>query len=227
MLTGPASLRDALSRTPVEDFDVAVIATTWDGTIGYWNAEAERIYGWTADEVIGQNIVDVTPSVSKRVQAEAVMGALRLGKPWEGEMLLRRRGGQVFNAFVIDTPLPANDPDACAIIGASGPAVQADKVRDRNALLICELQRHLGEVWNLSEDSIDWAAVGPPGPANDRYYRCYLTDGQRHIGAVREGMFGSDEDALAFGRAMLESMPTYLAAEVWNFGRLVGRVSLG
>jgi hypothetical protein len=153
------------------------------------------------------------------------MGSLKLGHPWEGEMLLRRRGGQTFEAFVVDTPLPGKDPAACAIIGASGPATDAARVRERNSLLRCELRRHLGDVWSLPEPSVDWRAA-ETGPANDRYYRCYLTDERRHIGAVRDGMFAGDAQAVAFGRAELKAMQHYVAVEVWNLGRLVGRFNL-
>ena len=34
----------------------AVIATDTSGTVVYWNAAAEAIYGWTAREAIGQPI---------------------------------------------------------------------------------------------------------------------------------------------------------------------------
>lgn len=39
------ALLDALSE--------AVVAVERDTTIGYWNATAERLYGWSAPEVVG------------------------------------------------------------------------------------------------------------------------------------------------------------------------------
>ena len=38
---------------------IAVVATCPDGEILYWNPFAEQLYGWTADEVLGRNIVDM------------------------------------------------------------------------------------------------------------------------------------------------------------------------
>lgn len=133
-----ASLKKALQSTPIEELDVAVIATTADGSIGYWNGEAERLYGWRAEEVMGSNIVDITPSMSKRPQAEEIMAALRKGEPWQGVMQLRRRDGTVFEAFVIDTPLPHG-----AILGVSGPADEAARVRERNEALLSQLMARL------------------------------------------------------------------------------------
>ena len=40
----------------------AVIATNTDRTITYWNAGAERLYGWKAEEVLGRDIVDILPT---------------------------------------------------------------------------------------------------------------------------------------------------------------------
>lgn len=46
-------------------FDIAaqaVIGTTVEGRIVYWSDRAVSLYGWTASEVVGQNIVDITPA---------------------------------------------------------------------------------------------------------------------------------------------------------------------
>ena len=217
-----ANLGKALESTPIGEFDVAVIATTWEGVIGYWNAEAERLYGWKADEVLGANIVDVTPSLSERAQAEAIMRRLREGRPWEGEMALRRRGGADFRAFVIDTPLPANDPGNCAIIGASAPFHEADRVRIRNALLRCELRRHLGDLWPFGGDDADWTSCGP-ALADASYYRCYMLDAAGRFRVIRDGLFSDDAAALAFGRECLAGMQAYAGFELWNGGRFVSR----
>ena len=49
----------------------AVIATDLAGTVLFWNAGAERLYGWTAEEAAGQNIGALTvPTVSEEVAAD-------------------------------------------------------------------------------------------------------------------------------------------------------------
>lgn len=46
----------------VASSDDAIISTGVDGTVTSWNKSAERMYGYTAEEAIGQNIALVVPS---------------------------------------------------------------------------------------------------------------------------------------------------------------------
>jgi len=42
----------------------AVIATDAAGTIVYWNEQASFLYGWEPEDVLGRNVLDVTPTRS-------------------------------------------------------------------------------------------------------------------------------------------------------------------
>jgi len=83
----------------------AVIATDMHGRITHWNAQAERLFGWRRDEVLGVPIVEVTPSVSQTEAAEQIMDKLRNGATWAGPFTVRHRNGYEFDAFVILAPV--------------------------------------------------------------------------------------------------------------------------
>jgi PAS domain S-box-containing protein len=228
MSTSPATLQTLLAATPVDQFDVAVIATTWAGEIGYWNRSAERLYGWRAEDVLGRNIAEVTPAEVERDRAEDIMRSLQAGVPWEGEMRLHRQTGRVFDAFVADTPLPATAPSMCAVIGASGRLADREKVKARNALLRYELRRHLGALWTLPAEPLDpagWSDTGAAAGTLD-YYRCYLQDGQGSIRSMRDGQFASDAEAIRYAETWLSMLKAYRGAEIWNLGRLVATLQV-
>ena len=97
----------------------AVIATDPEGAIIYWNRAAERAYGWTAAEVIGRTITDVTPADTSREQVDEIMSALAAGQTWTGDFRVRRKDGTTFLAMVSDTPVMDRSGRLMAIIGVS------------------------------------------------------------------------------------------------------------
>ena len=97
----------------------AVIVTDLDGSIIYWNRFAEMLYGWSAQEVLSRNVLEVVSAKSARVQAAEVMDRLKAGETWSGELLVRRRDGAVFLAAVTDTPIVNEQGAWVGVIGVS------------------------------------------------------------------------------------------------------------
>ena len=97
----------------------AVIATDLTGVVIYWNSAAEKIYGWSPAEAIGQNIVMLTPAMQSGKQAVDIMKKLSAGKTWSGEFDVKRKDGSVFPAFVTDTPIVDSNGKLSGIIGIS------------------------------------------------------------------------------------------------------------
>ncbi len=97
----------------------AVIVTAPDGRVEYWNAEAERLYGYTADEVLGSHILEVTPVSSAVPHGHDVKAALARGVPWSGELLVRDRAGRWFPIWTTSTPLHDDAGRLTGVIGVS------------------------------------------------------------------------------------------------------------
>ena len=97
----------------------AAVATDLNGVVNYWNKAAEHIYGWTEQEAIGRNILDLTPSVSTKSQAEEIMETLRQGKDWSGEFRVQRKNGTHFAAFITDSPVYDEHQNHIGIVGIS------------------------------------------------------------------------------------------------------------
>ena len=73
----------------------AIIVRGMDQHILYWNKSAERLYGWTQGEALGQSIEDLLSDDASDFSA-AVDGLLDLGV-WSGEIVRRRKDGSTLS----------------------------------------------------------------------------------------------------------------------------------
>ncbi|MCF8077419.1 MAG: PAS domain S-box protein [Desulfotignum sp.] len=83
-------------RTLMENIDaVAVQGYGPDGTTQYWNKASERLYGYSQQEAIGRNLLDlIIPSEMKGAVVEEMREMAESGQPIpSGEMLLMHKDG--------------------------------------------------------------------------------------------------------------------------------------
>ncbi|MFT3883177.1 MAG: PAS domain S-box protein [Gemmatales bacterium] len=74
----------------VESSEDAIISKTLDGTIQSWNAAAERLFGYRAEQAVGRNITLVIPA--DRLDEETrILAQLRAGKRIEAYDTIRMR----------------------------------------------------------------------------------------------------------------------------------------
>ncbi len=64
----------------------AIIGTDMDNDIVYWNHGAERIFGWTASEILGQNITKILPDANQE-DLHPQFNKMRLATEVNGEWL--------------------------------------------------------------------------------------------------------------------------------------------
>jgi PAS domain S-box-containing protein len=152
-------------RPPTSDSRLAAIVTscpdpiigeTLDGIITDWNPAAERLYGFTAEEAIGQPLTILTPP-GREDEIAAFLARVRQGEIIEGvETVRRAKDGRLIDVAL--TIFPVRD-EAGEIIGAAATArdVSAQKELER-ALRASEQQyrvlvEHLpGVVYLLAAD---------------------------------------------------------------------------
>ncbi|MET0859244.1 MAG: EAL domain-containing protein [Telluria sp.] len=70
----------------------AISATDIDGRITYWNKGAQRLYGWSSDEVLGALKADLI--VADRAPFERAFRKMLQQGDWTGELLKRRKDGR-------------------------------------------------------------------------------------------------------------------------------------
>src|SRR5689334_17230798 len=74
----------------IESADDAVISKTLDGIITSWNHGAQRIFGYTADEVIGKPVTILIPA-GHEDEEPAILARLRAGDRIEHYETIRVR----------------------------------------------------------------------------------------------------------------------------------------
>ena len=115
-----AVVKAARSRDDGAD---AVIATDSTGRILYWNDRAAHLYGWSGAEVLGRNILDVTPTNRSGDAAAEIMEEMRGGSEWSGEFILKHRDGSPILARVRNTVVRVGDV-VVGIVGVSHPSTR-------------------------------------------------------------------------------------------------------
>ncbi len=100
----------------VSSSDDAIISKTFDGIIQTWNAGAQRIFGYTAEEIIGQSITRLIPP-ERQDEEPKLLERLRRGESIDHFETVRvTKGGRRIDISL--TVSPVRDAN-CRLIGAS------------------------------------------------------------------------------------------------------------
>ncbi|MER6124158.1 PAS domain S-box protein [Streptomyces sp. NPDC001795] len=126
----------------VESSQDAILAKTLDGRITYWNAAAQRLYGFTAAEVLGRHVSLLAP-LDRQHEITALLDRLREGEKVEHFETLRvTRSGDMLDVDVTLWPTRARNG---AVIGACAIVRDiSDRKRAETELTeLYEQQRHI------------------------------------------------------------------------------------
>ncbi|MFI5126493.1 MAG: PAS domain S-box protein, partial [Candidatus Acidiferrales bacterium] len=100
-----AETANSLLAAIVDSSDDAIISKSLDGVITSWNKSAERLFGYTAREAVGQHITLIVPP--DRLHEEAIIiGRLRQGERIDHfETLRRRKDGALLDISLTISPV--------------------------------------------------------------------------------------------------------------------------
>jgi len=144
----------ALLAGIVDSSEDAVVSKSLEGIITSWNHSAERMFGWTAEEAIGNSIIMIIPPELRDEEA-MILGRLRQGQRIEHFETIRvTKDGRRLNISLTVSPVRNKNGE---IIGASKVArditarVRAEE--ERTMLLASErTARERAEAANRAKD---------------------------------------------------------------------------
>jgi PAS domain S-box-containing protein len=100
----------------VASSDDAIVGKDLNSIVTSWNSAAERMFGYTADEIVGQSVRVIIPD-DRQYEEDDVLKRIRAGRHLEHfETLRRRKDGTVFPVSLTISPIYS---EGGAIIGAS------------------------------------------------------------------------------------------------------------
>jgi PAS domain S-box-containing protein len=83
----------------------AIVGETLDGIVTSWNEAAERMFGYSADEMIGQSILRVVPS-DRQGEEDMILSRMAQSETIERhEMMLVAKDERTFNASITISPI--------------------------------------------------------------------------------------------------------------------------
>ncbi|HET6312785.1 MAG TPA: PAS domain S-box protein, partial [Chloroflexia bacterium] len=149
----------------VESSEDAILAKTLDGVITSWNRGAEKMYGYTAEEMVGRSIYVLVP-VERHSEVNSILGLIRKGERVEAYETVRltKTGDHITVSVSVSSILD----EAGAIVGASAIARDMTaRIRAEKALEAKE--RHFRSiVMSLQEGLVVQDASGCIVECNER-----------------------------------------------------------
>lgn len=130
----------------VESSEDAIISKNLQSVIQTWNRGAERIFGYKADEIIGQTVLTLIPD-DLQAEEDEIISKLKRGERIEHyETIRRRKDGQLINISLTVSP----------IYDDSGTLVGGSKIcRDITSRFKSSTERSmLAAIVDSSEDAI-------------------------------------------------------------------------
>jgi PAS domain S-box-containing protein len=138
----------------VENSDDAILSKTIEGIITSWNPAAERMYGYSSEEVVGRP-VDLLSPQGRLGEIHAILGNIKAGQPVEHLQTIRvRKDGTVLPVSLTVSPIRGADG---TVVGAS--TIARDLTEQEHAALYTR---------SLIETDVDpLVTISPEGKIND------------------------------------------------------------
>ncbi|KAI3955791.1 hypothetical protein MKW98_006151, partial [Papaver atlanticum] len=107
------SSRDHFFLNLLQSMGQAILICDATGMVTYWNRSAEKLYGYSASEALGRNVLDLTLKREAREDAMHIMSKVTSGGNWTGTFPIKNKQGERIFVHLTNTPL--HDDNGCFV----------------------------------------------------------------------------------------------------------------
>lgn len=164
-LAADPSIERARLAAIVDSSDDAILTKDLDGIITTWNRGAERIFGYTAEEAVGQSVTMLIPP-DRHDEEAGILGRIRRGEHVDHyETIRQHKDGRLLHISLSVSPLR---DDRGRIVGASKIARDISerfRAEEQQRLLLAEMQHRIKNVFAVANGLIRLCASRAETPA--------------------------------------------------------------
>ena len=143
----------------VESADDAILSKDLNGIITSWNKGAERLFGYTAEEVLGKPVTMLIPA-DRRDEEEQILDGIKRGERTEHfDTVRQRKDGSLVEVSLTTSPIRTPEAD---IVGASKIArdiSERKRAHDRQLFLLRELQHRTQNLFTVIQSIVNRSLV--------------------------------------------------------------------
>ncbi|MCU1676685.1 MAG: hypothetical protein JWM93_1443 [Frankiales bacterium] len=110
---------ERLVENVLESAGQAVIAADLGGLIVYWNAAAEKLFGFSREEAMGQPTGELLGAATDDVDGAPLVATVLAGEIWTGPFRVRHKDGTPLQLLVTDSALRDDSGEIVGIVGVS------------------------------------------------------------------------------------------------------------
>jgi PAS domain S-box-containing protein len=117
-----------------------VMITDAGGGIEYVNAKFSSITGYSSEEILGQNLRSLMHDLTPPDIVEELWDQITCGSEWRGEILKRKKGGELYYEEVLISPLTTEEGNVTNFVAVMEDISDRKRAEDKIRTLIEELE---------------------------------------------------------------------------------------
>lgn len=200
----------------IDGSDDAIVSKNLQGIIRSWNDGAARLFGYSADEVIGKSISILIPE-DRREEESAILAQIRGGKRVECfETKRRRKDGSLVDISLTISVIRNEDGAIVGISKIARDITQRLMAQEHQHLLMCEMRHRVKNLFALAAAVVSISARSSADGTMIDDIRARLSSLARaHDMAMVEPLDTGNQQALSLLTLIRRLLDPYVDTDGW------------